>query len=195
MSLNVYTIKHPLVLNWVNYLNHNEMTTADKYYIINKIGISLIYEAARKSIKLNTLYLKQLDKIVEVNILPQALNNLIFTDMYLCQILSKDIINILPLSRIYPISNSSNNHSIFLQKHNVEFSQGRYNIIIIKEDINPRTIIDTIEQIIAKYAQQEKISNIQICCIRCKTSTLQLLGNRYPNLNIYTTQILNDNNN
>lgn len=192
MSLSVYTIKHPLVTNWTNHLVHNELTISEKFEIINKIGIALTYEATRKSIDIHQLYLKQIDNIVEVNLLPQEVNNLIFTDIFLSQILSKDLIDLIPLSHVYTIADYTINENIFIENQLLQKDKTKKNIIIIKQEIEKATIINILDQISGLHTN---INKIQLCCLICRTSTLQFLGNRYPNLNIYTTQIINDNNN
>lgn len=191
MSLSVYTVKHPLVMNWTNYLLHNELTISDQFEIINKIGISLIYEATRKTIQINKLYLKEINDVVEVNILPNNINYLVFTDIYFAQILSQNIINLIPNSKVYSISNLNNN--IFLQSQILQNNEHTHSILI-KHDLDQVTIVKEINQILKKFPHIN-IKNIQVCCFMCKTSTLQFLGNTYPTLNIYTTQIINDNNN
>lgn len=193
MSLSVYTVKHPLVMNWTSYLLHNELTTSDKFDIINKIGISLIYEATRKTTKINNLYLKEIHRIVEVNLLPYPINFFIFIDLHLAPILSKNIIDIIPQSEICTISNEIHESNIFTLPKTSP-SNAHAQIILIKYNIDTTKTIQEINQLIALYPNI-KLQDIQLCCFMCKTSTLQCLGNTYPSLNIYTTQIINDNNN
>jgi uracil phosphoribosyltransferase len=197
MPLNIYTINHPLVRVWTSYFcNTNMHISAEEIIeIIHKIGIVLIYESTRKSLNTNNFYIKKLESIIEVNLFSQQSFCSVISEMYLSQILSKDISYLVPNSKVYTIHPClQNNKWVVSQDYNSVPQNliNHQNIVVIEQYLATGKILAIIDLLLHRHAL---IKNIQICCILCHTEAFKAISKRYPNLNIYTTKIIDDNSN
>nr|YP_009315648.1 Uracil phosphoribosyltransferase [Liagora brachyclada]SCW24306.1 Uracil phosphoribosyltransferase [Liagora brachyclada] len=188
MGINIYTIKHPLVLNWMNYLTHNNIPTNDRYELIHKISLALLYEACRKVLQNNTLYIKYINQVNEIWLTDNSPIDIFFSNINILQIAGKDIRNMIPNLNMHFIdlkNNTNNQHSISNNRKNSS-TEKINSIIIVEEQLQSQRIISTLEKI---YEKQQKYNNIQICCCYCNTTELDNLSQKYSNLDIYTGQI------
>nr|YP_009739037.1 uracil phosphoribosyltransferase [Palmaria decipiens]QIC19476.1 uracil phosphoribosyltransferase [Palmaria decipiens] len=194
MSLNIYSIKHPLVLNWTSSITHSNVSSRDKVSFLKKISSALIYEATRKSIETINLSIKNMDKYRRLSLLPQQLSYLILTDAYLSQVLSTDINALLPSTTIYPIHkiNTCVTDKLMSQdlvlEHVIVKSLGKHLMVLLK-NLNSGYSY----RVLQILQSNECTSNqIQICCITCSTEALQVLNTHKHNIDIYTAKIFDD---
>jgi uracil phosphoribosyltransferase len=197
MPLNIYTINHPLVRIWTSYLCNNNMQISGEEImeIVHKMGIVLIYESTRKSLNTNNFYIKKLDGMMEVNLFPQQSFCSVISDMYLSQILSKDIAYLLPNSKVYTIHPYLQNNEWFISQDYNSVPQNlmnHQNIVVMEQYLATDKLLVIIDLLLHRHAL---IRNIQICCILCSTEAFKAISKRYPSLNIYTTKIIDDNSN
>nr|YP_009628777.1 Phosphoribosyltransferase [Balbiania investiens]QBX88560.1 Phosphoribosyltransferase [Balbiania investiens] len=197
MPLNIYTINHPLVRIWTSYLCNNNMQISEKEMMetIHKIGMILVYESTRKSLNANNFYIKKLEEMIEVNLFPQQSFYSFISDMYLSQILSKDISYLVPNSKVYTIHPYLKNNKWVVSQDYNSIPQNlinHQNVVIMEQYLVTGKLLAIIDLLLHRHAS---IKNIRICCILCSTETFKAIGSRYPGLNIYTTKIIDDNSN
>nr|YP_009314215.1 Uracil phosphoribosyltransferase [Izziella formosana]SCW22469.1 Uracil phosphoribosyltransferase [Izziella formosana] len=189
MGINIYTIRHPLVLNWVNYLTHNKIHNNDRHELINKINLTLIYEACRKIIQGNALYIKYIDQINEVWLTDNSRIDLFSSNINILQMIGKDIRDMIPNLNIHLVSwqNHSDSKSQPISTNGANIlTRTNTNIIILEEELESDNIVSTLKQI---QSRQHKTQKIQICCCYCNTKELDNLSQEYSELDIYTGQI------
>nr|YP_009313604.1 Uracil phosphoribosyltransferase [Galaxaura rugosa]SCW21858.1 Uracil phosphoribosyltransferase [Galaxaura rugosa] len=189
MSLNIYTIKHPLVSNWTSSLIHspNEQNK-QKQETLKKISLCLIYEAMRKSIYIQELYIKNLDYINHINIISNNNINIVCCNFELHISLKHSLDKLIPNISIYPIIMTSDQKIINI--NDKKTSKRKDNIIILEPYLEAKKIIQIINHIDSDY----KLSNnIQICVIKVSTNEIQKLSEIYSHFSVYTTKIINDN--
>jgi uracil phosphoribosyltransferase len=188
MSLNIYTIKHPLVLNWTSCLLNTPVKEFEKFELIHKIGLALIYESTRRSINTVNLYVKKLDYLQDIHLRSSKFLYTVIIEIYLSQVLSKDILSLIPNTRLCSISISSPNYLQEVYTDLQSASEHRdKSIVVIVESLNQHQIIPIIEMV---KKVQGSLDNLQICCLTCSSEALQDLGAKYTYLNIYTTKII-----
>nr|QCI04238.1 hypothetical protein [Anotrichium furcellatum] len=188
MQLNIYTISHPIIKlltdNKIsNGIYEKFQTNNDKY-----ITLFLIYEISRKWIKINHIYIKQFNYIKEITILNHR------EKYFLCTYISKNY-NILPeIKMLIPqieIVDTENNLEIFkknFQQKIKDFINKDIQILIFEKTLLDSCIINVLNYLtISEYIP---IQHINIACIYCNHQTLNIIGNQYSQLKIYTTKII-----
>nr|YP_009314626.1 Uracil phosphoribosyltransferase [Liagoropsis maxima]SCW22880.1 Uracil phosphoribosyltransferase [Liagoropsis maxima] len=191
MSINIYTLKHPLVLNWISYLINPSLDKINKAELLNKLAIALLYEVTRKSIDVRNLYIKYLDFINEIYLISGKKIHLFCSDLTISQIITKDVTNLIPNLTVYPvILNWYNNLWDIIPNYQFfpETIQDN-NIIIFEEELHAFKVSTIIKNILIRKGD---INNIQICCITCTHHELEKLNNQYPNVHVYTATIINN---
>lgn len=186
MSISIYTIKHPLALSWDSCLLQKDLTNFEEFDLIQKLVMALIYEASRKFIQVDQLYLKKINSLETLNILNNNFAYCIITNTYITQIAGKKILSVLPKSQIY--SETIQQHDIKNLCKNYKLSLCNIKIIVI-EDLLRSKIVKNIFQVMSEL--HIKPQNLQICCISCSSNTLESLNLACPDLNIYTLKLIN----
>ena len=193
MKLNIHIVTHPIIQQLSSSLknNSNNQTTQNK--TSQQLGIFLIYETIRNWLKNQELYIKDIyfikrfilanpqDSCMIITNIPQNFN--------LIQELQEFIPNCqISFINIYKADNSWRINPLF------NFIPSRINknkkIIILDKNLHPETVILLINYLITN--RHVTLSQIRISSITCNIQTLQTLSNKYPKLNIYTTEIIND---
>ena len=188
MGINIYTIKHPLVLNWMNHLIHNKTQNNDRYELISKISLALVYEACRKILKNKTLYIRYMDEINEIWLFNNVKIDLFSSNINILQIIGKDIKNMVPNLNLYFTDLHKGTDNNILIRHNTEKQsvQNIKSIILLEETLQFNKITSTLQKI---YAHKTIKSKVCICCCYCNTTELDKLSQQYSSLEIYTGQI------
>nr|YP_009314831.1 Uracil phosphoribosyltransferase [Neoizziella asiatica]SCW23286.1 Uracil phosphoribosyltransferase [Neoizziella asiatica] len=190
MPINIYAVKHPLVLNWTNHLIHNNQSQYDQQELIHKISLSLIYEACRNTIHSQTLYLKYLNQMEKVWLIENQPIDLLCSDIQILQIISKDVKTLIPAVKIHPIlaEKQKNQWQITSAYINRLALQKSKHIIIIEHEL----LADKIRTILSHIYDQNTINpQITICCNKCNSIELDNLGQKYIDVNIYTSYLVN----
>nr|YP_009314011.1 Uracil phosphoribosyltransferase [Hommersandiophycus borowitzkae]SCW22265.1 Uracil phosphoribosyltransferase [Hommersandiophycus borowitzkae] len=192
MAINIYSIKHPLALNWMSQLLNSHVSQYHKQELINKISIALIYEATRRSIQHKKLYIKYINYIHETYMIDRC-NIVVFcTSINICQIVSKDLQYLIPNLKLYPfiikqLSTTNSWEIITEQQHLSSAINKNSQIIILSEELQASKIKALIKHITSEYYIINNI--IQICCAICNHSELDNLSSTKTNLDIYTSYI------
>lgn len=191
MQLNIYIISHPLIQNLSQQIiNH----TLRKYtyncltIYYKQIGQLMIYEAIRKWIKNQKIYIKTLNTIKELSILHPKESYIIIADLINSHELVSEIPALLPESNII---HRSLDKQILLSNEDDIINQiitKKDKIFIIIKFLNSYSIIKLIQDLISK--KHVKLNQICIICITCDNKILDKIGSNYPHLNIYTTKII-----
>lgn len=197
MNLNIYTINHPIIRNLTSYICNTEMNIIEKRNILNQIYSALLYEATRKSIKLLNLYIHKLNSISEIVLFQKEMSYIILSEIHIPYILSKSIYDMMPEAIVLPFGTDFINNyqdqdpKIKIQSH-LNSCKSNSQVFIIQQDLNADIIFQLLNSI---SLNKVPIEQIQVMCILCSTDTLQQIGQKYVNLNIYTTKITRGNNN
>lgn len=197
MALKIYTINHPLVRNWSSYLFNVKVKFNDKKEIFNQLYSSLLYEAMRKSVQTIDLYLLKLNNISEISLLPKKKQCTVLSEINLLQTLGQNIYKLIPHVTIWPFQS---NYNEYLNKETINFIdslipiQYNSNIIVLETDLNDEIIFSIFNLILNKKIT---IDQVLIICLTCSKDTLQKINKNYTNINliIYTTKIIENNNN
>nr|YP_009313400.1 Uracil phosphoribosyltransferase [Dichotomaria marginata]SCW21654.1 Uracil phosphoribosyltransferase [Dichotomaria marginata] len=193
MAFNIYTVKHPLVLNWTSTLNNLDIESQSiKNEIRHKIGISLVYEAMRKAIKIQNLYIKNLDYIHDIHFVCNSPINIICPDFNLYQLFKHHLEYFIPNVLIYPIILCSDQQIIDMTSPHIKknYENINKNLLILEEYLEAKKITTILNYISKKHKDTK---NIQICATITSAKEIQKLSKIYPQLHIYTTKLINDN--
>jgi len=184
MPLNIYTIKHPLVLNWASSLSSTN-TTLEEFDLVKKIVLVLIYEATRKFIEIHELYLKRIDDVEEIHIIKNKFSYCIITNKYFSQISGGNILSLLPQASIYNFSLGSEDPAKEIQEK-LGIIGPPMKIILLQKRLD-NTIITAINNLMLDLNIAS--DDLQICCVTCSSKNLEILSKTQPNLRIYTIKI------
>nr|QCI05465.1 hypothetical protein [Crouania attenuata] len=200
MQLNIYLLSHPLIkqisssildIKYIESLTHINTTSLKEYYS-KTLGIFLIYESMRKWINLNKFYLKKLNQVQEIYIVSPKEKYIMITDIIKNYQIIGDIKIMIPeIQFIHLNSEYINTHShLFneeIKKYNISIHT---NIILLQTLLNDHVILKYIN--ILKSKSNVMTKKIHILCFTCNNKILDRIGQIYPELNIYTTQIINN---
>nr|UEQ12000.1 uracil phosphoribosyltransferase [Kumanoa mahlacensis] len=196
MTLSIYTINHPLVQHWSSYILNVSNAKNEQKNIISQIFLILLYESTRKSTELINLYLNKLEYITEINLIDRKKTNLIFSEIYLTEILGKNIYQFFPEAQIlsFQIINLNKNKHYIKFDDLSSFFQLNTHVIIIEQYLDLNSVSRIINLI---DCTQYVIKKIQIICLMCSNEILQIINKKYNNINItiYTITIIENNNN
>jgi uracil phosphoribosyltransferase len=196
MNLNIHTINHPIVRNLISYVCNTKTNIIETREILNQLSYILLYEATRKPIKLLDLYIKKLNSISEITLFPKKISQIVFNEIHTSPILDKRIYNIIPKAIVLPFFHQNSIKDSKYIKINIESKlnliESNSQIFILQLHLNTDTILGIFNLIETK---QIEIKQIQILCIMCSIEELQKISQRYSNLNIYTTKIINHSSN
>nr|AOM64619.1 uracil phosphoribosyltransferase [Riquetophycus sp.] len=190
MRLNVYLISHPIIRKLstqIRYSISSNYYIQKKYRLLQNIYILLVYEVVRKWMKVNNIYIKNIDNIKELTLFTPKESYLIITNLMNCGNIINEINDLLPKSYIQHLDCNQNNiiNDNCLDNEIIHIIQ-EAKIIIIDN------VLTTSTNKLLHYLTQQKqieISQIKIICITCNNKVLETIGDKYPLLNIYTTKI------
>nr|YP_009396506.1 uracil phosphoribosyltransferase [Polysiphonia scopulorum]ARW65692.1 uracil phosphoribosyltransferase [Polysiphonia scopulorum] len=186
MQLNIYKISHPIIQLILNDIkNHNKKNEKNYYY--KYIGFLIIYEMLRKYIQTKHIYIKLIDNVKSVTVHNCRKRYLILTDISKTYDMIADVKVILPNIEVINV-NYKNLEEIEYSIKNLQITEQETNIFIIDKITISENIIKLITYLNHKH--YISISNITIGCITCYHETLNQISNHYPELNIYTTDII-----
>nr|QHO64075.1 Phosphoribosyltransferase [Lympha mucosa] len=191
MNLNIYTINHPIVRNLISYIYNTETNIIERREILSQLSYILFYEATRKSIKLINLHIKKLNSIVEIALLPKKISQIIFNEIHASPILCKKIYDIIPKAIVLPFYTNSIKDTKYIKiniENHLNLIESHSQIFILQIYLNTDILCEIFHLIEAKKI---KIEQIQVLCIVCSIEELQKTSQKYSNLNIYTTKIIN----
>ncbi len=181
MPLNIYTIKHPLALSWVSCLSQQGMTNFEEFDLIERLILTLVYEATRKFIHINKIYLKKLDSLTTVNTISNKFEYCILLNSRTTQIAGKKILSFFPQAQIY-------NFPIDIINKYKKRTNCNIKILFIQELLDSDNTIRTLHML---YNCKTVTTDLQICSISCSSHALERINLSYPNLKIYTVGIKN----
>lgn len=191
MQLNVYLISHPIIKKLSSTIIYSKTKNDQIYnYYISSLGLLLIYEVIRKWIKTQNIYIKNIELTKELSLFNYKESYLIMTNLMDCNQIISGISIILPQVHLQHINLNEykqkyiNNDCIDSNIINIIKTQ---KIIIIEKFLNNYSIIKLLDYLLSK--QDINVNQIKIMCITCTNSILELLGNKYPYLEVYTTKI------
>ena len=190
MKLNIYKISHPIIQLLSNASSiDNKNNILSKYYCKN-LGLFFMYEILRKHIKINTIYIKSLYSTRQLKLINYNEKYLIATDLSNTYEIVSDIKTLLPNIDIMNINYNNLLSNSEVSKSLKEQEQRKNTkIFIVEKELSSINIMNTIKHLILK--KEVDIENINIACITSEHSELKQLGNRYPNVKVYTTEIVN----
>nr|YP_009313192.1 Uracil phosphoribosyltransferase [Dermonema virens]SCW21446.1 Uracil phosphoribosyltransferase [Dermonema virens] len=185
MSINIYTIKHPLVLHWSSYLSNPSISIGNKNEVSNKVYLALLYEASRRSLDVTRLYIKYFSKTQEISLISRTKCYLFCSDIHISHEINKDAKYLIPNILVKQILlDFENNQWKILKAHSmlpVNLTESQ--VIILEHQLNTKRLRPVIEYILQCASYDVPI---QICCYICKQVELESLSNQYPKLEIYT---------
>nr|WGH12787.1 Uracil phosphoribosyltransferase [Echinothamnion sp.] len=182
MTLNIYEISHPIIKILVTQINENKQEQNYKY-----LGLLLIYEIFRKYIDIKKIYIKQVRKIKDYNVINKNRTYYILTNLSKTYDIINEIKIILPQIRIIH-TDYQNTQEIEKSIKNLTIDLKQDRILIIEKITNNSKIMNLIKYL--KKQKNLKNQHINIGCIISHEETLNYIGNDYPKLNVYTTKII-----
>nr|YP_010851123.1 Uracil phosphoribosyltransferase [Aphanocladia stichidiosa]WGH13973.1 Uracil phosphoribosyltransferase [Aphanocladia stichidiosa] len=185
IKLNIYEISHPIIKILLTRINKNKKQENYKY-----IGFLLIYEIFRKYIDINKIYIKQVKKIKDYNVINKNKKYFILTNLSNTYDIINEIKIVLPQIDIIHID-YSNTEQIEKSIKNLKIDLERDKILILEKVTNNHTIMNLIQYL----KKQKNLHNkdINIGCIISYEETLNQIAHHYPKLKVYTTKIIYQN--
>nr|BCB14978.1 uracil phosphoribosyltransferase [Grateloupia asiatica] len=188
MQLNIYIVSHPIIQQLSSQIMNPTLVSQNMYNESYKqLGLLMVYEVMRKWMLIQNIYIKQIDHIHTFCTLKRKESYIILTDLVDSYNFVTDALNLIPgveLNHINFRQKLDNINNCIINTNNTE----QQKIIIVNLHINNNILINFLD-----YLTKEKhiqINQIKIICITCKHQILEKIGNKYPDLNIYTTKIL-----
>nr|QCI04536.1 hypothetical protein [Apoglossum ruscifolium] len=187
MLLNIYLISHPIIKilsNSITYLNNNQTINEYNY---KYLGLFLIYEIMRKHISLKSIYINKISYIKEISILDSNIEYYIITNLLNTHYIIGDIKILIPNINIINITNNieSMNDQI---KEQINYLNKNKKIIILDNILDQSWTMILISNLINEL--NINTNSINIACLACYNQILDNIGQKYPQLNIYTTKII-----
>lgn len=181
MKLNIHLISHPLIQNLSSISSH----ISSQYSLLNQylkyLGLFIIYETIRTwtityKLKIKTNQTKKEFIIID----PKESYTLIFNDLDYVSML-QEIQFILPKMDLKLIKHKNK------EQLNISYNT-HHKVLIVNNKMNVTYIKHLIENL--KYTYNINLNQIRLACIECTTNQLIKLSERYSNLTIYTTKII-----
>lgn len=185
MQLNIYKISHPIIKLILNDLKNQN----NKNYYYKYIGLLIIYEMFRKYIEIDEVYIKLIKNIKNITVHNYRKKYLILTDISATYDMITDIKTILPIVKIVHI-NYQNIEEIEYSIKSSQIQNKDTNIFILEKVTSNDNVIKLIQYL--SYNHNVSTNKIAIGCITSYHETLTKIGNSYPELKIYTTEIKNN---
>nr|ARW68812.1 uracil phosphoribosyltransferase [Palisada sp.] len=187
MQLNIYNISHPIIqiLSNITTIKSTNNILYSCYY--KNLGLLLIYEVLRKYIKIKTVYIKLLNSTKQLKLINESEKYLVVTDLSKTYEIISNIKTLVPNIDIINI-NYKDTPNLQNINSNTEIENENAHIFILEEKLNNVNTINLIKYL--TLIQKIHIDYISIICITSEQSILQQLGDFYPKMKVYTTQIL-----
>lgn len=188
MTLNIYTISHPII----QLLANSIINKTQSYHVYENnykyLGFLFIYEILRKHIITTSLYIPNIYATKHFYLVNPKTKLYILTDLSTNYKMITDIKIIIPNIEIIHIEYTNNETMNNVEKIITDYL--KIKIFILDEDIKNEKIIKLIEKL--KF-NKIPLQNVCITCITCYERILHKLNNIYPKLKIYTTKIIYNN--
>nr|AYR06380.1 uracil phosphoribosyltransferase [Rhodogorgon sp.] len=193
MKLNIHIVTHPIIQQLTSKLKNNSTNHIAQDKTSQQLGIFLIYETIRNWLKNQELYIKNIYFIKRFILANPKDSCMIITNIPQNFNLIQEVQGFIPncqtvLVNICKADNGWQVNPLF------NFIPSRINenkkIIILDKDLHLETVIVLINYLTTN--KHIKLSQIRISSITCNIQTLQILSDKYPKLNIYTTEIITD---
>lgn len=194
MTISVHSLNHPIIQVYISTIINVPLTALDAIRLWRMVFMFLFYETLRKSISVTKLYLRSVFYDSEIYIDLNTDKVAILTEDFIYQMVVHDIYLMLPNSRVYPIfsTNHDEQHKIQqIQSFSNDFKELLFDnnqFIIVHKVLHVKSIISFLNWIASH--ETDYLSHITICCVSCSIEDLQLLGNHFKDINIFTLQIL-----
>ena len=179
MQLNIYILAHPIIQTLSNYTTRVKNNNFIYYLKSQQLGTFIVYEVIRQWIDTNNIYIKKINYFQQLSINNPFESYSIITDLTNSYHIITDIGKLLPQTKFKQIDKLNMTIPYETNEKIILFEQFLYNYNIIES-------IDYLK----KY-QQIDINQIKVACIICNSKILDQIGRTYPNLEIYTTKIIN----
>lgn len=181
MKLNIHFISHPLTQN----LSSISSNISSQYSILNQslkyLGLFIIYETIRTWTIIYKLKIKTNQKKKDFIIIdPKESYTIIFNSLDYISML-QEIQFILPKIDLKLIEYKDK------EKLNLSYNT-HHKILIINNKMDAVYTKNVIEDL--KYTYNINLNQIRLACIECATTQLIKLSEKYNNLTIYTTKII-----
>nr|YP_009391338.1 uracil phosphoribosyltransferase [Dipterocladia arabiensis]ARW59482.1 uracil phosphoribosyltransferase [Dipterocladia arabiensis] len=190
MLLNIYLVSHPIIKLLSNSIITPKINQKHTYYLDYNhkyIGLFLIYETMRKYIDIQSMYVKKISYLQEINLLNNKKEYYIITNLVNTYHAIGDLQILIPNIKII---NIDYNKQILKNKIEQEINpiNKNQNIIIFTNILDENWTIELINYLITIKNITPK--DIHLTCITCYNRILEILGKKHPNLNVYTTKII-----
>ena len=181
MKLNIHLISHPLTQN----LSSISSNISPQYSILNQylkyLGLFIIYETIRTwtvtyKLKIRTNQKKKDFLIID----PKESYTIIFNNLDYISML-QEIQFILPRIDLKLVKQENK------EQLNLSYNT-HHKILIVNHKIDVTYVKDLIENL--KYTYNINLNQIRLACIECATTQLIKLSEKYSDLTIYTTKII-----
>ena len=181
MKLNIHLISHPLTQNLSSISRNISSQDGRLNQYLKYLGLFIIYETIRTWTITYNLKIKTNKKKKDFIIIdPKESYTIIFDDLDYISML-QEIQFILPKMDLKlfkhkdkePLNISCNTH---------------HKILIVNDEINIIHVENLIENL--KYTYNINLNQIRLACIECATTQLIKLSEKYSDLTIYTTKII-----
>nr|YP_009332614.1 hypothetical protein [Membranoptera weeksiae]AHZ94628.1 hypothetical protein [Membranoptera weeksiae] len=187
MLLNIYLISHPIIKLLSESFIYKGINEAQNNYKYKYISLFLFYEMMRKHLQIKIIYIKRISYVQIFYMLESNKEYYIITNLLNTYNVIGEIKILMPNIKILHINNQT--QSLSQELNDIKYSINKMKKIIILENIlYQSSIIELITFLIKEH--KIYIENIHIVCIACYNQILDQLGKKYPQLNIYTTQII-----
>ena len=193
MKLNIYTTSHPITQFLSSTVQNTKLQSNIKNHAYKQLGQFLIYETIRNWIKTYKLKIKKINITKEFTILDPKESYIVMINITMDLALIQEARYILPRCSISLIDFNKNNPCILLDSNFSYIPQHidpSTKILIVDKHINIEYFVKLMDYLIE--TKKIKISNIRVICIICEDNKLITISKKYPQLNIYTTQITSD---
>lgn len=187
MQLRIYKISHPITKLISNNLLNKNVSGAHNELYYRYLGFLILYEMFRKNLKIKNLHIKTVKGINILNVIDNTFKYIILTNIIETYSIINEIKLVLPnITIIHVEYENFNNLNDRMRELNHNYRNA--NIFIIEK----KTESDKITYII-DYLKKEKnvsLDNINIGNILSDSIALEKIGQKYPEIKIYTTQII-----
>lgn len=177
MQLQINVASHPLIQHWSGILENNNSPGTILRTACSELGKWITYEIMRDWLVTETVRIKDSKAI---NLISNHYKYIIVIVMPYGFILAEGARALLPTASIALVSY---NKSI----DNISDNLNSFTKILILDLFLDETIITSVlEELIKKGA---KLNNVKIACLECGSSQLNKLGQKWSELEIYTTKV------
>lgn len=190
MKLNIHLISHPIIRDLSDKSHALSITPNNNYQASKYLGMLIIYETIRSLIKTYSLRIKKTSSKKNILLMdPKENYTIIFDSLY-------------NLSLFHEVKFLIPQTTLKLIKHNelklriLDLDSETFNLYTKIIIVNYKFNIDYIKTLIKILINTKsiKLHQVYLACIECETEQLvQISQNEiYKNLQIYTTQIINN---